>query len=93
MGTITSAMAAILQFESQVVTKLLHNSWIDATEEHFQSKVLAAALSRTPKRMIKLDGQMLLIHQRIKQKKLRLFGKVMVSQMEIYVRTPLKWVF
>ena len=33
-----SAMAAVIQFKSHVVTKLLHNSesWIGVTEEHIQ---------------------------------------------------------
>ena len=35
---LNNSMAAIIQFESQVVTSLLHNyeSWMEVTEEHIQ---------------------------------------------------------
>ena len=82
-----SAMAAIIQFETQAVTKLLNNceSWIGVTENHIQrlqdiqNKFLRRVLIGTPKGMMELDGQILMMHLRIMQKKLRLVGKIMAK--------------
>ena len=77
-----SAMAAIIQFETQAVTKLLNNceSWIGVTENHIQRlqdiqnkflrRVLVDPLTGTPKGMMEQDVQILMMHLRIMQKKL-----------------------
>ena len=100
-----SAIAAITQFKSQVVTILLHNreSWIGVTEEHIQKlleiqniclrRLLTAPLSGTPKGMEELDKQMFLMHLRIKQKKLCLIGKAMAKPDRNLCKNALKYMF
>ena len=61
-------MAAIITFETHVVTKLLHNSESWDNRRHFerlggiQKKTLAASLTGTRRGMVELDGQMLTMH-------------------------------